>query len=215
MKINHDPSERLNELFQRQKCWMIANLTETLCYATISIRRFLKELGYWRSFTHNNKWYTLRSIPKFDGNGLWFYQDIGFSRHGSLKQTISHFVDHSLEGLPASELANLIKHPCHALLNQMVKCKQINRFKALGHFIYLSADRTKYDHQFASLRGTLASQARSQQLTPQAAIQVFAEAIKNPEASCEQLAALTAQKNIIASPDAIACLFGKHGIKKN
>jgi len=32
--------------------------------------KIVKKIGYYSSFTHNGKWYTLQDIPEFDTNGL-------------------------------------------------------------------------------------------------------------------------------------------------
>src|ERR1017187_5466015 len=60
------PSHRLEKLFHRRKCWMLDQLAESLGYALISVRRFLQQIGYCRSYTHNGKWYTLQDSPNFD-----------------------------------------------------------------------------------------------------------------------------------------------------
>ena len=57
------PTERLEKLFRRRKCWMLDQLAQTLGYALISVRRFLKQIGYFRSYTDNGKWYTLHDSP--------------------------------------------------------------------------------------------------------------------------------------------------------
>jgi len=59
------PSDRLEKLFHRRKCWMLDQLAESLGYALISVRRFLKQIGYCRSYTHNGKWYTLGDSAAF------------------------------------------------------------------------------------------------------------------------------------------------------
>ena len=93
MAQNDKPKHHLIELFDQRKCYTIDQLHSAMDYSLISIRRFLKEIGYYSSFTHNSKWYTLKTIPSFTKSGIWFYKDIGFSKHGNLNQTILHFVD--------------------------------------------------------------------------------------------------------------------------
>ena len=51
-----DPHFRLAELFKHEKCYTIDQLSQRLSYSLISIRRFLKTMGYYTSFTHNSKW---------------------------------------------------------------------------------------------------------------------------------------------------------------
>ncbi len=55
-----DTQNQLAELFKRKKCYTIEQLSQRLNYSLISIRRFLKVIGYYTSFTHNSKWYMLR-----------------------------------------------------------------------------------------------------------------------------------------------------------
>src|SRR6266705_5705035 len=99
------PSTRLEKLFHRRKCWTLDQLAEALDYALISVRRWLKQIGYFRSYTHNGKWYTLRDSPEFNRDGLWWHhKDIGFSKHGSLIATIGYLVARSATGLSAREL---------------------------------------------------------------------------------------------------------------
>ena len=70
------PSERLKSLLHRRKCWMLAQLAQTLGYSPFSVRPFLKQIGYFRSYTENGKWYTLRDTPQFDQDGLWHHKGI-------------------------------------------------------------------------------------------------------------------------------------------
>ena len=116
-----NPLDRLVLLFNQKKCWTIEELTRSLNYSTISIRRFLKNIGYYSSFTHNSMGYTLHRIPSFNKRGLWFYQGIGFSKHGNLKQTILNFVSKSPQGRTAKELFGILLLHCHPVLNQMYK----------------------------------------------------------------------------------------------
>jgi hypothetical protein len=80
----NDVNQRLTDLFANQPCWMIDPLAKQLDYSIPSVHRFLAQIGYYSSFTHNGRWYTLASTPRFSRQGLWFHQDIGFSRAGSL-----------------------------------------------------------------------------------------------------------------------------------
>jgi hypothetical protein len=79
MPVDFKAQLHLIALFDQQPCWMIEPLASELGYSVPSTRRFLGEVGYFSSFTHNGKWYTLRSSPHFDQDGLWFHDVIGFS----------------------------------------------------------------------------------------------------------------------------------------
>ena len=212
MKIN--PQDSLVSLFDQKKCWTIEELTHSLDYSTISIRRFLKDIGYYSSFTHNSMWYTLHSIPAFNRRGLWFYQDIGFSKHGNLKQTILNFVNKSPHGLTAKELFEILLIPCHPVLNQMYKKIQLDRFDTQRGFVYLSIDEKNRQRQLRRLQSQLMRAKEPESLNAQAAVYVLVEYIKHPEASAAELSKAVEKKEVKASPKAITRLFKEHDLKK-
>jgi len=209
-----NPQDRVVQLFDQEKCWTIEGLTRSLNYSTISIRRFLKDIGYYSSFTHNSMWYTLHTVPLFDKRGVWFYQEIGFSKHGNLKQTIVNFVNKSPQGLTAKQIFDILLVPCHPVLNQMYKKKQIDRFSTQRGFVYLSIDDKKRQRQFNRLQLKLIPAKKLQPLTPQASVYVLVEFIKRPDASFVELSKAVEKREVRASPEAIAMLFKEHDLKK-
>ena len=208
-----DPQYQLAELFKQEKCYTIDQLSRRLNYSLISIRRFLKVRGYYSSFTHNSKWYTLRSIPAFDKNGIWFYQDVGFCKHGNLNQTIGHFIDKSFQGLTAKDLFNILSVPCHPVLNQMYKKKKIDRFNTPKGFVYLTSSESKKRLQLKRLQ-VLTPAPKIEHLNPQTAVYVLVELIKNPKASFLELSVAVNKKGVTASQQAIAQLFKDYDLKK-
>jgi hypothetical protein len=208
------PIDRLEKLLHRRKCWMLDQLAEALGYALISVRRFLKQVGYFRSYTQNGKWYTLRDCPDFDREGLWHYRGIGFSKHGSLTATIDHLVGRSHAGLSASELTQKLQHPCHAVLSQLHKAGRLDRLRLSGQFRYLAADPRLNGQQreqavFAPATSPTAA------LSTQTALWVLVEYIKEPALSFEQIATrLRQQRNLAVAPQSIQRFFQDHGLKK-
>ncbi len=209
-----DAHSQLAELFKQQKCYRIEQLSRRLNYSLISIRRFLKVIGYYSSFTHNSMWYTLRSIPSFDKNGIWFYQDIGFCRHGNLNQTIGRFIDKSFQGLTAKDLFNILSVPCHPVLNQMYKKKKIDRFNTPRGFVYLTVSESKKQLQLKRLQ-VLTAPKKIERLNPQTAVYVLVEFIKNPKASFFELSVAVNKKGVKASQQVIAQLFKDYDLKKS
>ena len=201
-------------LFDQKKCWTIEELTHSLDYSTISIRRFLKDIGYYSSFTHNSMWYTLHSIPSFNKRGLWFYQKVGFSKHKNLRQTIFHFVNKSSQGLTAKELFETLSIPCHPVLNQMYKKNQIGRFNTQRGYVYLSIDHKKRQRQLHRLHSHLITAKEPESLKAQAAVYVLVEYIKHPQASVGELSKAVEKNKVKASPEAITRLFKEHDLKK-
>jgi len=214
MPPHPSPIARLEKLFQRRKCWMLHQLAQALGYAFISVRRFLKQIGYFRSYTQNGKWYTGRDSPDFDRDGLWHYQGIGFSKHGTLTATIDHLIRRSPAGLSASQLTQKLQHPCQAVLSQLHKAGRLDRLRLAGQFCYLATDPPLNRQQRAQAAlvppsGPLAG------LSTQTALWVLVEYIKQPALSFEQIATrLQEQHHVAVAPESIERFFREHALKK-
>lgn len=214
MKKEISPREQLVNLFEQKKCWTISQLSEQLDYAAVSVKRFLRQVGYSSSFTHNGKWYTLHGIPDFDEDGLWFYEGIGFSRHGNLKKTLLHLVTQSPLGLSAGQLSEKLSSPRYDVLNHMYKAGRIDRLKTPRGFVYLATDPGAKKQQIGRLQTFVSEQSKPGVLTAQAAVYVLAEFIKHPQASFAELSRGVAKKQVMATPEMIAQLFEEHDLKK-
>jgi hypothetical protein len=102
--------------------------------------RYLKKLDYLSSYTHARQFYTLKNIPEFDKDGLWYFGDIGFSKHGTLMETVVHLIDHSKTGKTSSDLEKQQRVYVQNALLSLVKSKKIIREQQDGVYVYLSAD---------------------------------------------------------------------------
>ena len=208
------PAERLEKLFHRRKCWMLAELAQTLDYAFITVRRFLKQIGYFRSYTQNGKWYTLRNSPQFNRDGIWHHRGIGFSKHGSLTATLGYWVGSSPAGLSASELAQKLQHPCHAVLTNLHKGGAVDRVKVQGEFRYLSTAEQINRRQRERVAAAQPP-SPSTSLSTQAAVFALVEYIQHPGLSFEQLAAnLQQHRQLTIAPESIRRFFQEHDLKK-
>lgn len=206
------PSQHLVPLFTEQPCWMIQPLAAELQYSVPSVRRFLAEVGYHSSFTHNGGWYTLRSIPRFGRDGLWFYHDIGFSRAGSLTNTLVDLTTRSSAGMTAEQLGEKLHCRCHSVLVQLCRHERLQRQKLGRSYVYISVDPPTAAIQ----RQTMAMQSLPPaQLPAEIAVLVLAEFIRNPKSDFEQLArALACSKSVTLEAAQIERLFEQHGLKK-
>jgi hypothetical protein len=203
------PEQELISAFQKNKCWMIQPLAERMNYSIPSVRRFLTQTGYYSSFTHNGKWYTLKSIPRFNSIGLWFYQDIGFSGHGSLTRTLVNLVEKSTSGMTADQLGKLLQCRCHAVLVQLCRKGKVQRQKHGGSYVYLASDPAKAGAQEKAL------QTGHTPLPAELAVQILVAFIQNPGLDLKQLNKFVFQKTGVRIHTAqIQMLFDAHGIKK-
>ena len=178
-------NEQLSTLFTKQPCWMIEPLSAELKYSIPSVRRFLTSVGYYSSFTHNGKWYTLCPIPSFNRDGLWFHHEIGFSRAGSLTKTLIALTANSHAGVTAEQLGEKLHCRCHTVLVQLHRRRKLQRQKTGRSFIYLSTDPRTAARQRQAIS---VQSAQIQQLPAEIAVLVLVEFIRNPEAGFAQLA---------------------------
>ncbi len=202
--------EILPKLFKENKCWKIDDLSSHLKYSVISVRIFLKKIGYYSSISHNSKWYTLRVIPEFDASGLWFYKKIVFSIHGNLNQTISYFVDNSSHGLTAKEISGIITFPCFVVLNKMQKANQLYRMKTKKKFLYLSKNKSFRQKQINNIY----SSQRSPLPSDSDAIKILVEIIKHPEYSIDELVEQLKTYGITCNSASIELFLRHHDIEK-
>ena len=210
MPLDSKPRERLSTLFLEQPCWRIEPLAAELRYSIPSVRRFLAEVGYFSSFTHNGGWYTLGSIPRFGHEGLWFYSDIGFSRAGSLTNTLVDLTTRSATGMSAEQLGAKLRCRCHSVLVQLCRQGRLQRHK-IGHaHVYLAIDP-----HIAVVQRQSAESLSAVQLPAEIAVLILVEFIRKPGSSFEQLAkAISRDQGVTVKAAQIERLFDRHGLKK-
>ena len=108
--------------------------------ADITVFRKLQELSYRTSYSHRGSFYTLDEIAAFDGQGLWSFDSVWFSRHGTLVATAENRVTQSEAGYFAAELADLLHVPVKEPLLQLVEQGRIARQPVAGLYLYCAAN---------------------------------------------------------------------------
>ena len=127
----------------------------------MSVFRRLREVGYRTSFTHGGRHYTLNDIPRFDDNGLWFFQGIGFSRFRTLKETLVHLVEQSPSGLSYSELRKITSVRVENTLVLLAREGRVDRGQAGRRSAYVAADGVLGLQQIEERRSLSQSPAKS------------------------------------------------------
>jgi len=121
----------------------------------------LKKLGYYSSFTHNSKYYTLADIPKFNDKGIWFHRDpvageIGFTEHKTAPNLITSLINSSQTGMTEDKIREIIKIRVSNQLNVLMNKSKIQRLKIEKKSYYFSKDEKKYNEQYIQLTQSLA-----------------------------------------------------------
>jgi hypothetical protein len=125
--------------------------------ADITVFRKLKELSYHTSYSHRGQFYTLAEIADFDENGLWTFDSVGFSSHGTLLNTAEAFVNQAPAGYFARELEELLHVPVKEPLLHLVRQHTISRLEVAQLYLYCASDKPQQRQQL------LARQARLEQ----------------------------------------------------
>lgn len=211
------PSQSLNvqrilALFSDQKCWQIQQVAKNISVSVRSAHRYLTILGYHRSFSHNGKWYTLLNTPQFGHDGLWFSNDIGFSKVGNLNNTLVRLVDRCPEGITAEALGDKLRCRCHSVLVQLCRHERLQRDKIGRSFVYFSKVASIADKQ----RKAMANRTSTSELLPaEIAVLILVAFIRYPNLSYEQLAMhIKRTRHVSIKAAQIERLFAQHGLKK-
>jgi hypothetical protein len=115
--------------------------------ARCTVFRKLAELEYLSSYSHRGKFYTLRSIARFNALGLWDYRSVWFSRFGNLLDTAEALVRSSEAGYTASELKEVLHVKTKHALMQLVRSGRIQREPFESVYVYLSEEDPIADRQ--------------------------------------------------------------------
>ena len=170
----------------RFKIITIQQLVELLQCSVITARRRLSKWKAYTSINQNGRYYALPHIPVFDGNGLWRYQSVLFSRHGNLKQTILGLIRQSPMGLSAGEMADLLDlSATSSYFTHIHQTCGISREKHRGRFVYFSDSSQHRDRQ--KRERILSKPSAVDWPTDAQAVELLVEFIKHPGIGIEQL----------------------------
>jgi len=146
----NEMSTRLGRLLRRNQSLDFASIARAAGgRSRRSLFRDLHSLGYLTSYTHAGRYYTLSDIPQFDEHGLWFHKGMGFSRAGTLKNTLVELIGAAEAGYTHLELKALMHVRVHNTLLALVHEKRVNREHIEKLYVYVSAQRERAQEQVA------------------------------------------------------------------
>jgi len=159
--------QALQNLFRKRLVADLGVLFDALdTRSRMSVFRRLREIGYFSSYTHTGRYYTLADIPEFDDFGLWYHQAIGFSRFGTLKATVVQLVEDADAGCTHSELEALLRLRVYNTLLLLVHAGQVHREPVGGTYVYLSIDEERASRQLDARRRQATQAVRPSHLPP-------------------------------------------------
>jgi len=132
--------EKLLELFRKHIILTRRTVVEKIDCSYDSLIKFLKKNGYYNSCNKNGNYYIMAESCSFNENGLFFYNDIMFSKYKTLKKSVFNFVTKSESGITTAELIKIFGTSCKTQLSNLFRSKDISRQAFDGTFYYFSAD---------------------------------------------------------------------------
>ena len=216
------PIESQNALLKMFRRKQIAHLDDMFhlldTRSRMSVFRRLKALGYLSSYTDAGRYYTLPNIPQFNLHGLWFCQEVGFSRAGTLKSTATDIVTASEAGMTPTELFHLLRlkvpNSLHNTLHGLVKGRQLRRHRLKNLALYTSIDSNIAQKQIAArwqrIKGPQVTAAFSTEATTAVLVEALraGKVLPSPFMVSKRLCA----QGMVITGDQVQEIFFKHGL---
>ncbi len=207
---------QIQGFFHRRKVATIQELIDFSQKSISTVKRRLKDLEAYRSYSHNSRYYVLPETVHFNGDGLWKHKGIKFSKYGSLRQSISYLVEQSPQGLSEKDLSELLEYPVHNLLSEHFKeNSELLREKEEGRYIYFSGNSHVYAVQRQRREKLKQSQAKEHLPSHAHAVVVLVELIQHPSDKLDQLTRRVRRRGITISREEVRNLLLSHGLLKN
>lgn len=209
----------LNQIFSKRIVVTLDELFEVLkTNSRMTVFRWLLKMGYSSSYNHAGKYYTLSQIPRFDRHGLWHYQQISFSRYGTLKETVVYLIENSETGKTHEELEKLLRIRVHNTLLDLVNSKRIKREKVNLIYLYVHSDDIKSTHQIEGRLGYAAVDivAQAKPISDLTVIEILVEAIRGSymRISAVDIASKLVERGINVTTHQVESIFQKYNLKK-
>lgn len=217
MPSNDDAPQTLRRLFREQRIADLETLAQVLdTTSRMTVFRRLKELGYYSSFTHSGRYYTLEGIPAFDPYGLWLFEGVGFSRFRTLKATLVRLIDEAAAGYTHAELEPIVRVRVHDPLRELVRADQIGRRRLGGLYLYVSRDPDRATGQVSRREALMQSPAPEPQALPlETVIAVLVETIAAGSIAVEPatVASRLVARGLHVSAADVAGVFVRYGLE--
>ena len=182
-----------------------------------SLFRDLKKLDLVTSYTHAGQYHALKSAARFDADGLWFFDQAGFAKYGTLKNTLIQIISNAQAGMTQKELKSLLRIKVQNTLTHLVQSNAVERqLLPKSIYVYLSVEKHKAEDQ---LQRRLAIHDRAPEVALPAEnliIEILLELIRAPDcrADAKELGKLLRKRGIVIGDPDIVYVLAYYDIKK-
>lgn len=146
-------AENLRNLLLEERVATMEQLKRSLGTDTdLTVFRKLKELSYYTSYSHQGRYYTLKEIACFDERGLWSYESVWFSIHGTLVRTVEALVETSKAGYFVAELDYILNVSTKGALRKLFEQNRLSREQVQNRLLYCSSNSHCWQRQLKHRR---------------------------------------------------------------
>jgi hypothetical protein len=208
--------DALNALFKHKRVARLSELRKALRVRSRTTVFFaLKRVGYYSSYSHAGRYYTLADIPRFDDHGLWSHGEVRFSKHGTLRDTVVALVQQAPGGHSHEQLQVILGVRVHDTLRHLFAADLLGRERLGAVFVYLSADGERAAEQLRYREETDRAIAEMLRVaTDEEVVEVLVEALKEaPEIPVPELVARRlVARGIRLEPHHVVQVYEEHGL---
>lgn len=217
MPPTRDYAQILDRLFRRTPVALLDQLRRALkTTSRTTVFRALTAAGYLTSYSHAGRYYTLKHIPQFEARGLWFFRDVRFSVHRTLRATVEFMVKHAPAGHTHEELQAILGLRVHDPLRSLVNSRRLARERVGTLYVYVDLAPQAAAAQLARRRaGALAAAAPAKTpLDLPRVVDVLVAVIRDPRASASQIAAHGRAHGLSLTDAQVEDVFARYDVGK-
>jgi DeoR/GlpR family transcriptional regulator of sugar metabolism len=141
-----DTDERqifVENIIRSKKIQTFEQIFQQVSCSEPTLRRDIRRIKGITSFTDQGRFVTLKDIPKFDKNGIWFYRKVGFTKYKNSLELIVHLINNSKEGLNREQIQEILKIQIFQQIQTLLKRNELYRCKIGNKYIYLPEELAK------------------------------------------------------------------------
>jgi len=199
--------------FRAPRILTLEQLCRRMRASRSTVLRRLDEHGYYSSYNHSGKFLTIDEVAQFDSRGLWGWNAARFSKQGSLKETVWHFVENSEYGMTHQELAALLGVRTHNSLLELVQEEWTHRERLGPKFVYLS-HKTSVRRKQVRRRELLLEEGQTPRPSARQIIATLLELIKDPRAPRQKIVLRCQRSGVPLSRELVDAIFETYDLDK-
>jgi hypothetical protein len=209
----HKEEGPLVKMFLAPRIITLDELCEKLRISRSTVIRRLREHRYYSSYNLAGKFLTIEEVAEFDARGLWSWKGARFSRYGTLKNTVEHFVQASVRGMTHEELVTLLSVRTHNVLLELVEADRIQRARLGTTFVYLNSQGAVQREQILRRESHLGD-VQKPVPTSRQVIAALIELIQDRHVQREEVVARCRRAGVTISRNLVDAIFETYDLDK-